>query len=198
MQLATKRFLLRDFTSSDESSFLNYHRDPRSIQFYQPHEATRAHTEQLLTTFRTWAREVPRRNFQLAVTNRLIPQELIGCVGLRTAGISQDMAEFGIELAPQFWGRFGYAIEISDAMISTGFTRLGVTAITGTIVSGNIRATRLAQWFGADITSLEVEDNSANKSTLDESHWRLTRNQWENHERRSASNPTDNLGVAPK
>ena len=68
-----------------------------------------------------WAAEKPRRNYQFAIIQRQGSQLLVGCCGLRTADSEASKAEFGIELAPEFWGRFGYAIEIMHALGDFGF-----------------------------------------------------------------------------
>ena len=67
MEMATKRFLLRDFSADDVSAFEAYHADPRSLKFYGVEEVVPGHTKRLLETFGTWARESPRRNYQFAV-----------------------------------------------------------------------------------------------------------------------------------
>ena len=58
-------------------------------------------------------------------------QELIGCGGLRREGYDTDRAELGIELAPQFWGRYAYAIEVGKALIEFGLHELGLKEIRG-------------------------------------------------------------------
>lgn len=149
MIITTKRFLLRDFTEGDRSALLAYHADPRSVALYGPDEATPGHAESLLQTFALWASEQPRRNFQLAVVQRKEPEVLVGCCGLRGAGLDEHRAEFGIELAPEYWGRYRFAIEIARAMIEFGFTKLGLQQIFGSTISANSRVKRLAIWFGA-------------------------------------------------
>lgn len=171
MQLQTKRFLLRDFTLEDLPAFVNYHCDPRSVQYYQAHESTREHAQSLVATFRKWAQAQPRENFQLAVFRRLNPAEMIGCVGLRTAGLAEKQAEFGIELAPQHWGLAGYAIEIANAMFEYGFGQLNLDTITGRTAAENTRIKKLAVWYGAEI--LPAESDRARGLG-----WQLTRQQW--------------------
>jgi [ribosomal protein S5]-alanine N-acetyltransferase len=47
------------------------------------------------------------------------------------------VAELGIELAPQFWSRYAYAIEVGQALIDFGFRDLGLQEIRGVSVSAN-------------------------------------------------------------
>jgi RimJ/RimL family protein N-acetyltransferase len=72
----------------------------------------------------------------------------IGCCGLRRESHTSDQAELGIELAPQFWGRYAYAIEVANAVIEFGFRDLGLKEIRGISVSANLRVARLAHRYG--------------------------------------------------
>ena len=142
MEIQTNRFLLRDFLASDAPAFLAYHADPRNSKFFGPDEATPEHTENLLKMFQHWATQQPRQNYQLAVVQRQKSHALIGCVGLRCAGLLPDEAEFGMELAPNYWGRHAYAVEIGGALLAFGFGELGVRVITGSTVSANAGISR--------------------------------------------------------
>lgn len=143
MELVTKRFLLRDFREEDVSAFAAYHADPRSLEFYGAEEAVPGHAQRLLQTFGSWARESPRRNYQLAITQREPPHLLIGCCGLRSAESEDGKAELGIELVPEFWGRYGYAIEVMRALMEFGFRTQKFCEIYGGTVSANARVARL-------------------------------------------------------
>jgi [ribosomal protein S5]-alanine N-acetyltransferase len=127
MEIFSKRFLLRDFREEDAAAFQEYHADPRSSEFYGIEEVKPGHAQQLLETFNKWATEKPRRNYQFAIIQRQGSRLLVGCCGLRTADPEASKAEFGIELAPEFWGRYGYAIEIMHALGDFGFGNLKLT-----------------------------------------------------------------------
>lgn len=128
MEIVTKRFLLRDFIAEDEPAFFAYRADPRYGEFCAPEELTPSYTRELLTLFHEWALECPRHNYQLAIASRQT-LELIGCCGLRLENHHSTVAELGIELAPQFWSRYAYAIEIGQALIEFGFRELGLQKI---------------------------------------------------------------------
>ncbi|MGQ0592058.1 MAG: GNAT family N-acetyltransferase, partial [Gammaproteobacteria bacterium] len=153
MEIVTKRFVLRDFREEDAAAFQEYHAHPRSLEFYGVEEAKPGHAQQLLETFRNWAAERPRRNYQFAIIRCLPSQLLVGCGGLRTADSEANKAELGIELAPEFWGRYGYAIEIMHALVDFGFGNLKLREIYGGTVSANARVARLASSFGAVATT---------------------------------------------
>ncbi|MGL5878601.1 MAG: GNAT family N-acetyltransferase [Xenococcaceae cyanobacterium] len=179
MDIVTKRFLLRDFTLEDEPAFFAYHADPRYAEFCAPEEVAPSHTRELLRLFSHWAAERPRCNYQLAIVARRNSQELIGCCGLRREGYSSNMAEMGIELAPQFWGRYAYAIEIAKALIEFGFLDLELQEIRGISVSANLRVARLAQRYGFVAIDTRPTPEWMRDRGWNQNEWQLTRESWE-------------------
>ena len=178
MEMITKRFLLRDFVEDDLPAFAAYHDDPRSLEFYGAEEAKPGYARELFDVFKTWAKEHPRRNYQLAIVQRQGLQRLVGCCGLRTADSESSKAELGIELAPQYWGRYGYAIEVMRALVEFGFGSLGLKKIYGGTVSTNARIARLASSFGAVATTRHTPAWMAARS-WSQIEWHVTREQWE-------------------
>lgn len=178
MEIATRRFILRDFIKEDEPAFFAYHADPRYAEFCAPEEVAPSHTREILRLFKQWEFEYPRRNYQFAIVDcRNSSPELVGCCGLRREEYESEQAELGIELAPQFWGRYAYAIEVSKALIEFGFHDLGLKEIRGICVSANLRVTRLAQRYGF------VAIASPSPDWMDErgwyqTEWLLTRASW--------------------
>jgi [ribosomal protein S5]-alanine N-acetyltransferase len=169
MEITTRRFLLRDFEEGDRAGFLAYHADPRMLALHGSQEADPNHASRLLDTFALWASERPRRNYQLAIVPLPRSPALVGCSGLRRGGCEGDRAEFGIELAPDFWGRHGYAIEVARALLDFGFRDQGLREIRGLSTEVNVRVARLASWFGA------VAVASGGR----EREWRMSRERWE-------------------
>lgn len=178
MEIITKRFLLRDFIQEDEPAFLAYHADPRYAEFCAPEEVTPSQTHELLCLFSQWATESPRRNYQFATLDRRKSLELIGCSGLRREGYGADQAELGIELAPQFWGRYAYAIEIAHALIEFGFGELKLKEILGVSVSANLRVTRLAERYGFIEVGKRPSPDWMQARGWKQIEWRLTQEAW--------------------
>ncbi len=179
MEIITRRFLLRDFTEGDQSAFLAYHADPRYLALYEPEEDEPGHAQGFFQTFRRWASERPRHNYQLAIVQRHEPQALIGCGGLRRAGCDAGSAEFGIELAPTYWGRYGYAIEAAWALLAFGFSDPGLQEIRGVTVSANSRVARLARWFGAVAIATRPGPAWMRARGWSQTEWQITRERWE-------------------
>jgi len=179
MEILTNRFLLRDFVDSDIPEFEEYHSDPRSLEFYGDKDRKPDHARELAALFQAWAAEQPRLNYQLAVIQRREPQALIGCCGIRRSGSAPGTAELGIELAPKYWGRYAYALEIMRAMLAFGFNTLELSLIYGRTVSANSRISRLVSAFGAAAAALPAVDWMTGKGWTN-IEWRITRQQWEN------------------
>ncbi|MEH2024122.1 GNAT family N-acetyltransferase [Nostoc sp.] len=178
MDITTKRFLLRDFVQEDEPAFLAYHADPRYAEFCSPEEVTPDFTYQLFQRFIQWETEVPRCNYQLAIVDRR-NLELIGCGGLRQDGYAAGQAELGIELAPQHWGRYAYAIEVGKALIDFGFRDLGLKEIIGLSVSANLRVSRLAERYGFQAIGTQPGSGWMSMQGWSQIKWQLTRESWE-------------------
>lgn len=177
MHIVTKRFLLRDFVDDDGPAFLAYHANPRSLELYGPQETEPGHARHLLELFRLWATEQPRRNYQLAVIQRQGPPLLVGCCGLRTADSEMGKAELGIELAPEFWGRYGYALEVLRALADFGFSTLGLRELYSHTVSTNVGVARLARHFGA-VSTIRAAPACMVDRGWAQTEWHVTREQW--------------------
>ncbi len=180
MRIVTARLVLRDFAEDDAPAFLAYQSDPRYTALHGPGEADPGHARGLLETFEHWRLEQPRRNYQLGAFRRDQAGALVGCCGLRAAGCAGGTAELGVELAPDYWGRYGYAVEIVRALLGFGFGTLEFDAICGATASGNTRVARLASWFGARVTATRPGPNWMAARGWREVEWRVTRAEWEN------------------
>lgn len=177
MHIRTNRFLLRDFEEADATAFEDYHADPRSREFYGTEQANPSHARELMELFKSWAEERPRKNYQLAIARREPAQTLIGCCGLRAAESEPGRAELGIELAPAFWGRYRYALEVMQALAEFGFHDLGLQEIYGDTVSANGRIARLAESLGATAVVKPGPEWMAERSWY-QVEWQISRERW--------------------
>lgn len=175
MRLTTKRFVLRDFVADDLPAFEEYHADPRSSELYGPERDNPQLAAELVQLFMAWAVEEPRLNYQFAVARRDGP--LIGCGGLRMRDAGPGSAELGVELAPAYWGRYGYATEIMKCLVDFGFDDLGLTRIFGSTVSANARIARLVSAFGAVSVERSTPAWMVAKGWR-QIEWRIDREQW--------------------
>jgi RimJ/RimL family protein N-acetyltransferase len=179
MEIITKRFLIRDFTEADESALLAYHSDPRYAECCSPEEVSRESTRKLLNLFMQWATEIPRRNYQLAITELESPRKLLGCCGLRCEGYNLGQAELGIELALEYWGRYRYAIEVAGALLEFGFHDLALQEVRGISIDANARVTKLAHRYGFAVVGTRSESDWTRAKGWSQTEWQLTRETWE-------------------
>ena len=175
MEIITKRLLLREFTEGDLPGLVAYRADRQYAEFDQ---APDNHARELLTLFLRWAAEVPRRNYQLAIAPLGAPRELMGCCGLRGQGLDAGRAEFGIEVAPRWWGH-GFATEAARALLRVGFRELELHEVRGVSVTQNTRVTSLVSRLG--FVSVGSSDGPAWIATRgwSQTQWLLTRQRWE-------------------
>ncbi|MDV2081083.1 GNAT family N-acetyltransferase [Marinobacter xestospongiae] len=175
MKLTTKRFILRDFTDNDLPEFLAYHSDPRLRELYGPGDNTPEHAAELVQLFKAWAEEEPRQNYQLAIIQ--LDGPLVGCAGLRMKDAPAGEAELGIELAPEFWGQFGYAVEIMKCLVDYGFSNFDLAQIFGSTVSENTKIARLASAFGATAIERDTPAWMAARGWR-QIEWQISRGTW--------------------
>ena len=88
-------------------------------------------------------------------------------------------AELGIELSPQCWGRYAYAIEIGKAFIDFGFRNLGLEEIIGISVNVNLRVSRLAKRYGFQAIGTQPVSDWMQMQGWSQVKWQLTRESWE-------------------
>ena len=179
MEIITKRFLIRDFTQGDKSALLAYHSDPRYAEFCSPEEVSSESTCKLLSLFIQWATERPRCNYQFAITKLENPRKLLGCCGLRCEGCNLGQAELGIELAPEYWGRYRYAVEVVGALLEFGFGNLALQEVRGISIDANARVTKLAQRYGFAVVGTSCKSDWMRAKDWSQTEWQLTREKWE-------------------
>ncbi|MTW18184.1 GNAT family N-acetyltransferase [Rhodoplanes serenus] len=170
--IVTRRLVLRDFTEADGPAFAAYRHDP---DFHGPSGAPEAEPDAatLFTLFLAWRDEIPRRNLQLGVFDRATGR-LLGCAGLRQAGLPEDRSELGIELAAGERGRHRLALEIAEALLDHAFGDPALAAVVGRTTAGNVRVTRLARWLGATLAPLPNPGAVGHDGVM----WTLDRASW--------------------
>jgi [ribosomal protein S5]-alanine N-acetyltransferase len=86
--------------------------------------------------------------------------------------------ELGIELAPTYWGRYAYAIEVGRTLLDFGFNQLNLQEISGSTVSANTRITKLAEWSGAEVVVIRSGAAWMIDRGWSEVEWLLTKERW--------------------
>lgn len=122
-ELRTGRLLLRAFRRSDAErvTALAGDREVAMNTLNVPHPYERHHAEDWIASHRGQFER--RESVTYAVTLRE-DGALVGAVGL-IVDVSNEVAELGYWIGKPYWGR-GYASEAARALVSWGFTELGL------------------------------------------------------------------------
>lgn len=177
MHLATPRLHLREYTPDDLAALAAYQADPRMREFHGPDDVTEAAVANLLALFLRWAAESPRRHVQLAIALAEQPGVVIGSCGLRAVDGVLGEAEFGLELAPDRWGR-GLAMEASRALLDAGFHDLGLRAVRGESVSANTRVAAMVRRLGFEQAGTRPGPAWMTERGWSHVEWWLPRERW--------------------
>ena len=144
--LTTPRMILREFTQDDWQATLAYQSDPRYLRFYPWTQRTEPEVRDFINVFVAQQEEQPRRNFQLALTQKS-DGRLIGSGGVRVHNAAERQANLGYELDPRFW-RNGFATEAVHALLRFGFQTLGMHRIYGECIVENTASARVMEKNG--------------------------------------------------
>jgi RimJ/RimL family protein N-acetyltransferase len=176
MVLTGERVLLRDFDLADLPAYTRIHADPRFAEFRGPDESTPDHAARLVELFSSWAEEVPRRDFQLAIADRT-SGDLLGSCGVRTGEHPAGCAEFGIELAAPSWGR-GLASEAARLVLAFGFESLRLAEVQAESVTQNARIARLLRRLGFHELGFRRQAGWMDERGWTRTDWILPRDAW--------------------
>ena len=146
MRIVTERLVLRELVADDWPAVLAYQRDPRYLRFYPWTDRTEAEVRDFVQMQVGHQTERPRRKFQLAIT---MPESkgLIGNCGIRRKPDNECEADFGYELAPEYWGR-GYATEAALAIVAFGFRDLELHRVSASCIADNVASANVLEKVG--------------------------------------------------
>jgi ribosomal-protein-alanine N-acetyltransferase len=178
MLIRTSRFVLRDLVEADRGAFVGYQMGPRNSGVYGPGLADEGQAAILFERFLSWQHDHPRLNIQLGIFEQSNGR-LCGFGGLRKDPLRRDLAALEIELAPDYWGRYRMAVEVTEAVLDYGFLCLDINIVVGATASGNERAAKLARWFGAKAVTLRRGPRWMRERGWHEVDWALTRHDWD-------------------
>lgn len=161
--LKTPRLTLRKIRSSDANDMYEYSKNEEVTSFllWRPHadiEFTKAYIEYLFD-------EYSKGNFYdwaIVVRCGEHKNKMIGTVGFTSFDLSQQTAEIGYVLNPDFWGN-EVAAEALREIIYFGFTKLKLHRIEAKYIVGNKRSVRVMekcnmQFEGIARSSMYIKD----------------------------------------
>lgn len=167
LPIQTKRFVLRDFSRADEQDFVRYQTDPAFSIHHTADETGLDHASWVFQRFIGWQAEKPRTKYQFAICHIAEDGRVIGSCGIRMEEPQAETADFGIELARPYWGRYRFAAEVSESVIDWAFHNFPLNALTADTAVSNRVAARLAEEAGFTLVSVEEKQ-----------YWRLERGRW--------------------
>jgi [ribosomal protein S5]-alanine N-acetyltransferase len=177
VEIVTPRLILREFTPEDLPALLAHHADPRLHEFYGPEDLGEDLARDLVARFIRWAAESPRRNYQLAIARREDSSTSIGSCGVRLEGCEAGMAELGLQLAPDQWGR-GFAAEAARAILNFGLHDLNLQEIHGVTVTENTRVQRLVDKLGFTRVETRPGPGWMRDRGWSETVWKINAERW--------------------
>ena len=178
MQITTSRLILREIVADDWPAMLAYQVDHRYLRYYAWTERSEEDVgafAQMLAGMRD--ADVPRRKFQLAITQPGDPT-LIGNCGIRRKPDNEWEADIGYELHHDHWGR-GYVTEAVSAMVDFGFRELGLHRVSSWCNAENERSWRVMERIGMKREGLLREANYFKERWWDTLVYGLLKDEWE-------------------
>ena len=164
MQLPTDRLLLRDFTLDDFPDVHAYGADEQTVRFMDWGPNTPEETVNFLRRKIAAQKDVPRREFDLAVVLRETGR-VIGGARVSVDANRPATGDIGYTFNPRFWGR-GYATEAARALVAFGFRDLRLHRIYATCDPDNRASARVMEKIGM------LYEGRIRHHLLQRGHWR--------------------------
>lgn len=143
--LETERLVLRAIVPEDAPEIFEMMRDVRVTQYVGRHPMTSMDEAiQRVERFQTTYAE--QEGIAWAITPRG-EQQLIGTCVLWNFIREHDRAEIGYVLSPAWWGK-GVATEAASALLTFGFTEMGLHSVEAQIAPDNAASRRVLEKLG--------------------------------------------------
>ncbi|WP_189458898.1 GNAT family N-acetyltransferase [Jeongeupia chitinilytica] len=174
-ELATARFVLREFVQSDIDAVFRGLSHPQVIAHYGVSYATRDDTQQQMDWFRQLV--VEQRGIWWAIGDANAPATLLGACGFNDRDHDHRHADIGYWLLPEFWGR-AVMRECLPAMLDYGFGALALHRIAAEVEPENIRSSSLLVDLGFVHEGTRRECEFKDGRFLDLADYALLHREW--------------------
>lgn len=141
--IQTKRLVLRDFEETDWKSVHDYASDQEVVRYMDWGPNTEEESESFIQRALAHQKEIPRKNFTLAIVLKAT-NTLIGGCGIYVSNPDNREGYIGYVLNRNFWGR-GYATETAQALLEFGFNQLKLHRIFATCDPENTASARVLE-----------------------------------------------------
>jgi [ribosomal protein S5]-alanine N-acetyltransferase len=145
MNIITERLIIRDMQMDDLESIHRYASDFDHVKYMTWGPNTYEETRHFLVDAIDKNGKVPRKNYDLAITNKK-DSNMIGGIGIYLND-EMDQAMIGWILHKDFWNQ-GYVTEAANALMDYAFNQLGLRRIYATCDAENIASFRVMEKLG--------------------------------------------------
>lgn len=148
-RLETKRLLIRDFSEADWEAVQRYAGQENILVYEAWGPNTPEETREFIALSRQAAAQLPRFDFDLAITLKA-SQQLIGGCSFHIFKEATDRGDFGYIVHPDFWGQ-GIATEAATALMQYMASNRGVQVVEATCDVLNLASKRVLEKCGLEI-----------------------------------------------
>lgn len=145
-EMQSTRLRLREFQLSDYKMVHSYASDADLVKFMPWGPNTENETRAFLTRNFKYQSDIPRKNFDMAITDASTG-EYLGSAGLMVRSYESGVGFIGYILKREAHGK-GYATEASEALLKFGFETLGLHRIEATCDEKNAASFKVMQRIG--------------------------------------------------
>jgi len=153
-RIETQHLVLRDFTKDDIPRYVAQCQDPKYQRFYNEQDCSESKSKQLVELFITQAHETPRRQYHLAITDK-VTGNYLGIAALRAE--DEQQASIGCGLVRGIQGK-GISEEAMASLLRFGFDHLDIHRAYAETISENRAAIRLCKKLGMRIEATLIEN----------------------------------------
>lgn len=151
--LETDRLILREFVEEDAKHIYKMHNDPEVMKYIphkEPLNVPMEQCEKFITHFIDIYKKQPGYGLYAATIKDT--GEFIGWNEINPLD-GTDEVEIGYRYLKEFWGH-GYATEASKALVTHGFTTLGLDKLVGVAMPDNKASTRVLEKIGMEYVEM--------------------------------------------
>ncbi len=152
--LETERLILRKMCVTDARDMYEYSRNPAVTEYltWWPH-ADEAYTRNYLSYLSTRYRVGDFYDWAITLKES---GKMIGTCGFTRFDFTNDVAEVGYVLNPEYWGK-GIAAEALFEVIKFGFSSLDIHRVEGKYIAGNEKSRRVMEKVGMKFEGIRRE-----------------------------------------
>ena len=144
MKLSTESLLIWEFKETDWRAVHRYAKEIEVMRYITYRANSEEDTKEFVQRALNSAKKSPRTHYSCAVVLRDTPEVLIGACDIGIEDQTNREWSIGYCFHSDYWGK-GFATEVSNALLSFGFTELGAHRISAVCNSANGGSARVLE-----------------------------------------------------